>query len=151
MLRPKGKIESLQASMGKKPSDDYHVLGEHRHQKHKFIRYQWFWKGTQEDSQRLSPDLTESVKRHIEVKRVVPISQTLEDRIKAARALSNARETDMEEKLADLQMARNRDQAHNPNALESLLEFSFCVQVCQVLKQDPTRVGLRANLCGRLE
>lgn len=125
--------------MGKKPSGDYHLPREHQHQKkHKFIRYQWFWTGTQEDSQRLSTDLKESVKRHIVVKRVVPISQTLEERIIAARALSDAGET--KENRAALRRAQHKDWAHgtNPNALENLLDFSFCVQVYQVLTQDPT-------------
>ncbi|KAH8889478.1 hypothetical protein GQ53DRAFT_216395 [Thozetella sp. PMI_491] len=37
-------------------------------------RHQWFWEGTQNDTKKLTPDLTYTVKRNIEVKRIVDMS-----------------------------------------------------------------------------
>ncbi|KAL3485032.1 hypothetical protein BJX62DRAFT_243363 [Aspergillus germanicus] len=47
-------------------SDEWPDTGEQ-------VRYQWFWAGTQDESGRLSSDLKHAVKRHVVVKRIVPV------------------------------------------------------------------------------
>ena len=38
-------------------------------------RHQWFWSGSQEDTRVLTPDLKQSVKRHVVVTRKVPVDR----------------------------------------------------------------------------
>lgn len=39
----------------------------------KHARYQWFWAGSQEETGRLTPDLKHTVKRHVMIKRIIPV------------------------------------------------------------------------------
>jgi len=69
-LRARGRREFLNRMVRKQPLGDC-------------VRYQWFWKGTQGETRTLTPDLTQTVKRHVLVKRKIPIKKFPgEERIK---------------------------------------------------------------------
>jgi len=94
-LRPKGKAEYLKTLLGTELPDDYQLprTGEHASRKFRKLygkqkpRYQWFWSGNQNDTELLTPDLKHTVKRHVAVKRVIPIELFPTQRVQYAKAM----------------------------------------------------------------
>jgi len=61
-LRTRGVGEYIKSILKEQPPEDSEDL-----------RYQWFWRGTQDQTRMLTPDLKETVKQHVLVKRTIPI------------------------------------------------------------------------------
>ncbi|KAE8444794.1 hypothetical protein EG329_014254 [Mollisiaceae sp. DMI_Dod_QoI] len=65
-------------------------------------RYRWFWAGTHEETKKLTPDLKHSVKRHVVVRRVIPIGDFPVQKIASAkRLLDEEVETAKEQRYAE--------------------------------------------------
>jgi hypothetical protein len=110
------------------------------------VRYQWFWAGTQDESRRLSTDLRHAVKRHVVAKRIVPeglivpLSNEAADAGTTSPPPENITESPTEEeghaKTGDQpsdNLNANADANVKDTAIytwDSLLDFSFSVQVC---------------------
>jgi len=120
------------------------------HETHLEPRYQWYWAGTQDETKKLTPDLKHSVKRHIVVRRIIPIKNFPGKRISAAKALRDAIDrqdteyTTPESKvpeptekkigrlLSEYEGERKVDRK-KPTHLRELLSFDFSIQVSEVL------------------
>jgi hypothetical protein len=61
-----------------------------RRRKLNIPRYQWFWAANYRDISALTPDLTHTVKRHVIVKRVIPIHAFPVSRLESAREVLRA-------------------------------------------------------------
>jgi hypothetical protein len=138
---PQGKLRKRRARSQNYPQDGQ-----------KDARFQWFWAGTQEDTKKLTADLKHTVKRHVVVRRVVPINEFPVQRVRAMRAkeqmeslakrwsdsntsygslrtvtamlaAKRATEEAHEAKTADLK------QRHDRPSLEDLFDFEFYVSV----------------------
>jgi len=111
------------------------------HSERKTPRFQWFWQGTLGETARLSPDLTQAVKRHIVVKRII-----------AARELSE----NINVPYNDLKTAQNNsllgksgphnDQVPSPlqRDVRALLDFRFQIQVS--LLPPSARLSIRVAI-----
>jgi hypothetical protein len=135
MLARNSKREYLKAKIWKTPLD-----GSGQQDGQERARYQWFWEGTQKETEILTPDLKHTVKRHVVVKRVVSIAEFPVERVKQAKAaLRAAKErtaTDSNilrgvEDAEEEQSTLSRQTRPPPKSLEDLLDFSFYIQVRQ--------------------
>ncbi|KAL2797368.1 hypothetical protein BJX66DRAFT_297695 [Aspergillus keveii] len=94
------------------------------------VRYQWFWAGTQDESGRLSSDLKHAVKRHVVVKRIVPVgmieplpheavdeAETADDIIEGPSKKDNE-EIDEEEEAEEREEGIERQERGGPNSSE---------------------------------
>ncbi|KAL3477170.1 hypothetical protein BJX99DRAFT_257646 [Aspergillus californicus] len=115
-------------------------------------QYQWFWAANAREIATLTPDLTHTVKRHVLVKRVVPIAGFPVERLQAARSVLRARTWEDKAQTHnapphEVESAREslfrhqeeawgtsladwkntRDRRHVP--LEQMLEFRFCILI----------------------
>ncbi|KAF2805956.1 uncharacterized protein BDZ99DRAFT_466262 [Mytilinidion resinicola] len=107
--------------------------------------YQWFWAGTHGDTKMLTPDLKQTVKRHVVVKRAVPVALFPRRKEKGERADAEVTKSDKGSVKTDDDMAAPEDdgakkakddpktaeenEKEGVYALESLLDFSFRVHV----------------------
>jgi len=105
-------------------------------------RYQWFWAATHRETESLTPDIKHTVKRHIVVRRVVPVHAFPVERVKSAKALFRVMEVEKEEtipmssSILDVgkevtwkAMLEDWQKDSGRTSLECLLDFSFQVQV----------------------
>jgi hypothetical protein len=115
-------------------------------------RYQWFWAANYKEIATLTPDLTYTVKRHVLVKRAVPIDSFPVERLESARRVlhgrawvdgaesRNATPHELEsashslmikedEAWARLLADRQSKQDRRHVSLEHLFEFKFCILV----------------------
>ncbi|KAL3449639.1 hypothetical protein BJX65DRAFT_272776 [Aspergillus insuetus] len=117
-------------------------------------QYQWFWAANYKDIATLSPDLTHTVKRHVLVKRVIPIQNFPVGRLEAARSVLRARAwrekavgerhglNQLELMEAEQSLGRKEQAAwtafladwkckdqYRSLPLEQLLEFRFCITI----------------------
>jgi hypothetical protein len=125
-------------------------------------QYQWFWEGTQEETKKLTPDLKHSVKRHIVVRRVIPIENFPTKRVEAAKARRDA--VDEEQKCrnagfsppsekvqrtinATIRAKKEKydDQQSYPS-LRELLSFDFSIDVCL-----PMHINTYSHVVGQSE
>jgi len=133
---PKGVFRTLKAKIGMDANEE---------KENNVVRYQWFWAGTQDETKKLTPDLTQTVKRHVVVKRVIDMKDFPIERVKAARRLIAAERV---EKTANVSSAEKREilreatlkatkeweraRAHDKRqkpSLKHLLCFDFAIQV----------------------
>lgn len=132
VLRPKTVREYLEAKMGRTLRDDFRdPLGNTRPES-KRPRYQWFWAGTQKETEVLTPDLKYSIKRHVSVKRVIPIDEFPVDIVKRARdqkTKAKGKVAGEIESNAEISSDAHLDEA----ILLSILNFSFSIQVSGLL------------------
>ncbi len=141
-LAPPSKsiFKSLKAKFGKKADDE---------RERDDVRYQWFWAGTQNETKKLTPDLTQSVKRHVVVKRIIDSKEFPTERVKAARFMEAAEKEERiksqeqgvsAEKLEKIREATIKAKEEwalaraNGWMLKHLLCFDFKIQVCLQLK-----------------
>jgi hypothetical protein len=115
-------------------------------------RYQWFWAANYKEIATLTPDLTYTVKRHVLVKRAVPIDSFPIERLESARRVLHGRawvdkaesrnatphELDSarsslwikeDEAWAGLLDDRQSKKLRRHVPLEQLFEFRFCILV----------------------
>ncbi|KAL3483945.1 hypothetical protein BJX62DRAFT_244422 [Aspergillus germanicus] len=115
-------------------------------------RYQWFWAANYKEIATLTPDLTYTVKRHVLVKRAVPIDSFPIERLNSARRVlhgkawvdkaqsRNATPHELDSARHSLLMKEDeawaglladrqskKDRRHVP--LEQLFEFKFCILI----------------------
>jgi hypothetical protein len=108
--------------------------------------YQWFWSGTHGDTKTLTPDLKYTVKRHVVVKRAVPVAQlrrpkkdadndrpVVTESAKESMKGDDITSTDKTSRRAkeDENVKLRADENEELYNLESLLDFSFLIQVCR--------------------
>jgi hypothetical protein len=132
-LRPKTVREYLNAKMGRTLLDDFRDCSGNTGPESKRPRYQWFWAGTQKETEVLTPDLKHSVKRHVSVKRVIPIDEFPVDIVKRARdqkAKAKGKVAAEMENNAETSSDVHLDQAI---LLRRILNFSFSIQVSGLL------------------
>lgn len=114
-------------------------------------QYQWFWEATHRETESLTADLKHTVKRHVVVKRVVPVqafpveilerargvlqamaaeeeAKDPDTRNKAIQAKDNAERKYWNAMLADWRKDSRRN-GRCRTSLEYLLDFRFCIQV----------------------
>jgi hypothetical protein len=75
------------------------------------VRYQWFWRGTQDQTRVLTPDLKETVKRHVLVKRMIsvkdfPSLENIRLELEMVKEDRQSRATAMEAEVAKLRGAK---------------------------------------------
>jgi hypothetical protein len=111
--------------------------------------YQWFWSGTHGDSRTLTPDLKHTVKRHVVVKRSIPVTQLRmrEKKVEVVKSVIAASDSkgmgnddvDSTDNPGEgtLEDGKRKSRATAEHAslysLDDLLNFSFLIQVCQHL------------------
>jgi hypothetical protein len=113
--------------------------------------YQWFWSGTHADTRTLTPDLKHTVKRHVVVKRSIPVTKlrmrgnkveevkspiALSDGSNKAKGDHDANTTDKTGKItAEDEKGKSRASAvpESLHSLDDLLDFSFLIQVSRHL------------------
>jgi hypothetical protein len=120
-----------------------------RRRKLNIPRYQWFWAANYRDISALTPDLTHTVKRHVIVKRVIPIHAFPVSRLESAREVLRAAawkekaersHAPEDQKAAYDSLNIRQNQAweglladwrstDRRMPLEYLLEFKFCILV----------------------